>query len=54
MAKVLTAYKTSYDHPNVYGEYVCTGCQSEGNLPANYCMNCGKELEEHQKRGLKN
>jgi DNA-directed RNA polymerase subunit RPC12/RpoP len=54
VAKTFTGYKSSYDFPNVMGEFVCSSCKREGKLPANYCMNCGKELEKYQKQGLKN
>jgi uncharacterized OB-fold protein len=46
-------YKKIYDFPNVHGSIICTKCNRTSNLPANYCWKCGKELEEYQKRGLK-
>jgi hypothetical protein len=54
MANVQTGYKKTYDHPNATGKITCYKCNHEGELPANYCQYCGNELEEHQKRGLKN
>lgn len=51
MARESTGYKSKYDHPNVCGDFICIKCQKEGKLPANYCSNCGKELEDHQKKG---
>ncbi|WP_158318899.1 hypothetical protein [Robertmurraya kyonggiensis] len=48
-----TSYKSKYDYPRVSGEFKCTGCKRTNSLPANYCGDCGKELEEAQKKGLK-
>lgn len=53
LANVATGYKKSYDYPNAAGEYICSKCKKTGGLPANYCMDCGKELEDKQKQGLK-
>lgn len=47
-----TVYKARYDYPNVHGVFICTKCNKVGELPANYCMSCGKELEDKQKQGL--
>jgi DNA-directed RNA polymerase subunit RPC12/RpoP len=52
MVKTFTGYKSKYDYPKINGLYTCTKCGEEKKLPANYCTNCGKELEEHQKRGV--
>lgn len=53
LANKSTGYKTKYDFPNVYGTFSCTKCSKKETLPANYCTKCGKELEEYQKKGLK-
>jgi predicted amidophosphoribosyltransferase len=54
VANKFTGYKNKYDYPNVIGLFICSKCTKEGKLPANYCTNCGKELEEYQKQGFKN
>lgn len=46
-------YKKTYDFPNATGKFVCSSCGKEGDLPANYCTNCGHDLEEATKKGLK-
>lgn len=48
-----TGYKSSYDFPFSRGLFTCTKCGKEEILPANYCSHCGKELEEYQKKGVK-
>lgn len=53
MARTFTGYKNSYDYPNAVGPFICSKCNKEGKLPANYCGNCGKE-EKYQKQGLVN
>jgi predicted amidophosphoribosyltransferase len=52
VVKTFTGYKSKYDYPDTNGLYTCTKCWEKKKLPANYCTNCGKELEEYQKRGL--
>jgi len=53
MTREATGYKSKYDHPNAFGKFLCIMCQKKSKLPANYCKNCGKELEEYQKKGLR-
>lgn len=53
MTRKSTTLKTRYDYPNAIGSITCTKCKRTSSLPANYCWKCGKELEEHQKRGIK-
>jgi predicted amidophosphoribosyltransferase len=54
MVNTFTGYKRSYDYPNAKGNFICSKCKKERKLPANYCTNCGGELEKFQKQGLVN
>lgn len=53
MPKKKAFYKSSYDYPYVKGSYICSKCNKESKLPANYCCHCGTELEDYKKQGLK-